>query len=56
MQEMGGMKFHLGSVITIIFAIGISVKGNLHDLSNGEFDVRQHLSTSSRYSVSFLLF
>jgi multiple inositol-polyphosphate phosphatase/2,3-bisphosphoglycerate 3-phosphatase len=49
--EMGGMKFHLGSVITIIFAIGISVKGNLHDLSNGEFDVRQHLSTSSRYGA-----
>lgn len=54
MQEMGGMQFHLVLVITIIFAISVSIKGNPHDFSNGEFDVRQHLSTSSRYSISFL--
>lgn len=48
---MRGMRFHLGLVITVIFAISVSGKGQLHDFSNGEFDVRQYLSTSSRYGA-----
>lgn len=48
---MGGMRSHLGLAITIVFAISVTVEGNMHDCSNGEFDVRQYLSTSSRYGA-----